>query len=46
MSVSHRLYYQLLDNDLTDKFAKWICKEYPILFIQLVNQFRASAHSA
>ena len=39
MSVSSRIFWQLVDNDLLWEFANWLRKEYPILFIHLTQQF-------
>ena len=41
MSVSRRLYWDLVNKDLQSEFVEWLMKEYPIMFKQLTNQFIA-----
>lgn len=46
MSVSHRMYYTLLNNDLLLEFVQWVRNEYPIMFRNLIDQFIANQASA
>jgi len=39
MSVSHRLYWNLVDMGLESEFCRWLRDTYPILFKELTKQF-------
>jgi len=41
MSVSNRLYWELVDYGLELKFVRWLSEKYPIMFRELINQFTA-----
>jgi len=41
MSVSDRIFWNLIDKDLVKEFVEWVRKKYPISFKYLVDAFHA-----
>ena len=39
MSVSNRMFWNLLDKDLVFEFVNWLRKKYPTTFKSLIDQF-------